>query len=765
MSNKKNQEVKPVDAAGSSAQLGKKRRMKIGVLSLISTIVVIAAVIAVNYFVDYIADRYVLEIDMTKESEYEISDETVQLLDTLSEPITITVLCDETDYSNDNDLRRLPKVLQRYEQLSHGNVTVKYINAVNNPAIFSQYDQLGDLSSGDIIVESAKRYKSMSPYDLLEYQSSKSSSSSSSGSDTKYLTGLRAEQRLTSAILYVTANKVPKAAYISGHQENADHETLDTLLTSANYDVTTLSLMQEGKVPDDVDMIIIAQPKGDFNTEEIDALEEFMDNGGRMIVTFASNTPKLTNLEEYFEEWGVAYEDQMVYDNERCFAGTNFYLMPNVNTVEGLTDNLDSKSYVIIPGARPITTLWDQDNWRGTKALMTTSNNSYAKDLSSETTSYEQSDGDVTGPFNVGVLSYQNSMHNLDSTYSYALFLNAGFLSDSTLDNSAFLNKDYVLAALESRGDLRQLEVVSQKERIDAWVLELAVEDRNVIEVLEEGLKAGLIQIPGAVSGAPDGFTDVNNVTGYLNTFGVTVADRIRNQFMPLFDPASEPLSDEVLSINDFITQRAGYSLYDAQLAVAEAVKRQLDRKKTALIIAECGSGKTKIGSTALGALHGLWAAQRGRGAEKSFGIVMCPSHVTRKWVREIGETLPDTYAMVVHSITDLDRLYALYEQGDKSVYAVFSKERARDGYMRYPAVRWNERRRAFLCPDCDAVIEMEISEDGAHYTVPADQFFFQKEHRKNHVCPQCGSPLWSAVNPDRQIEWVKIGEYGWVHR
>lgn len=325
--------------------------------------------------------------------------------------------------------------------------------------------------------------------------------------------------------------------------------------------------------------------------------------------------------------------------------------------------------------------------------------------------------------------------------------------------------QDYVLDALESRGDLRQLEVVSQKERIDAWVLELAAEDRNVIEVLEEGLKAGLIQIPGAVSGAPDGFDEVSNVTGYLNTFGVTVADRIRNQFMPLFDPASEPLSDEVLSINDFITQRAGYSLYDAQLAVAEAVKRQLDRKKKALIIAECGSGKTKIGSTALGALHGLWAAQKKDGEGKSFGIVMCPSHVTRKWVREIGETLPDTYAMVVHSITDLDRLYALYEQGDKSVYAVFSKERARDGYMRYPAVRWNKRCRAFLCPDCDAVIEMEISEDGAHYTVPADQFFFQREHKKNHVCPKCGTPLWSAVNPDRRMEWVKIGEYGWVHR
>lgn len=325
--------------------------------------------------------------------------------------------------------------------------------------------------------------------------------------------------------------------------------------------------------------------------------------------------------------------------------------------------------------------------------------------------------------------------------------------------------RDYVLEELQRRGDLRQLEVISLKERMDAWVLNLKPEDRNVIEILEDGLKTGAIQIPGGDPNAPDGFDDVGNVTGYLNTFGVTVADRIRNQFMPLFDPASDPLSDEVLRINEYVTEHAGYSLYDAQLAVAEAVKRQLARKGVALIIAECGSGKTKIGSTALGALHGMWASQHKNGVDKSFGIVMCPSHVTRKWVREIAETLPNTYGMVVHNITELDRLYALYEQGDKSVYAVFSKERARDGYMHYPAVTWNRRLHAFCCPDCGEIVEMEISEDGIRYTVPADQFFFQTEHRKNHSCPKCGSMLWSAVNPSRKIEWVKIGEYGWVHR
>ena len=133
----------------------------------------------------------------------------------------------------------------------------------------------------------------------------------------------------------------------------------------------------------------------------------------------------------------------------------------------------------------------------------------------------------------------------------------------------------------------------------------------NVVEILERGLEAGTISIPGALPGQPDGFKDVETITDYLNTFGVTAADRIRGQFTPLFDPASEPLSEEVLTINDYIRQQAGYSLYDAQLAVAEAVKRQLERKSVALIIAECGSGKSKIGSTALGTLHGLRASQQ----------------------------------------------------------------------------------------------------------------------------------------------------------
>ena len=316
--------------------------------------------------------------------------------------------------------------------------------------------------------------------------------------------------------------------------------------------------------------------------------------------------------------------------------------------------------------------------------------------------------------------------------------------------------REQILDALIADKSLRPMKVYALKSSMDAWALKLLPDDRNVVEALERGLKDGSIQIPGSGADPSDGFEQVGSVTQYLNTFGVTVADRIRNQFEPLFDPASQPLSDEVLAVNEYIRSAAGYPLYDAQLAVAESVRRKLRKDKVAIIRAECGSGKTKIGATALGALYS---------GKKTFNVVMCPSHITKKWVREIGETLPDTYGMIVKSPAEIDRLYGMYESGDKSVYAIMSKEKARDGYMRYPAVTWNGRRKGFLCPDCLEPVQTEISEDGTKYLVNADQFFFLNESRKNHKCSNCGAVVWAPVSSTRKLPWIKISKYGWVFR
>lgn len=152
--------------------------------------------------------------------------------------------------------------------------------------------------------------------------------------------------------------------------------------------------------------------------------------------------------------------------------------------------------------------------------------------------------------------------------------------------------QDYVLDQLIQRKFLRPLRVKSVSRRMEAWLLRCEEKDKNIVAVLEDGLKSGAIAIPGGAPG-PSPLSGLKSVTDYLNAFGVTVAERIKNLFMPLFDPAKEPLSPEVMAVNQYVHDHAGYSLYDAQLAVAEAVKRQLQRGKAGLIVAECGTGKS----------------------------------------------------------------------------------------------------------------------------------------------------------------------------
>ncbi len=163
---------------------GKKRRYKIGALATVSTIVVIIAILLVNYFVDYLSDRFVLEIDMTETSIYEISEETSQMLRNLSEPVTIYVMSPETNYESDSQLNQIREVLRRYVILSEGNLTVEYIDPNSNPQLYEKYNALGDISTYDLVVESSKRYKLLSPSNLYTLETSDDGNT--------YIVGLRA---------------------------------------------------------------------------------------------------------------------------------------------------------------------------------------------------------------------------------------------------------------------------------------------------------------------------------------------------------------------------------------------------------------------------------------------------------------------------------------------------------------------------------------------------------------------------------------------
>lgn len=423
---------------------GRKRRYKIGIISTITTILVVLAIILANYFIDYLTTRFILQVDMTSNDLYEITDDTKDVLLKLSEPITITVLADETTYESSDILNPLREIMYRYASLSQGMLSVEFVNPNVNPTLTAKFDVLGDVKSNDIIIESSKRFKKYEPSNLYELYTDSDSGST-------YITGLRAEQRLTSGILYVLAEKVPQAAYVTGHGETTNLDEMDSLLATGNYEVTSINLGLEGVTIDrQIDMLIISQPLYDFSDEEIAKMDDWMaaTGGKNIIVTYSTQTPQLENLERWFEEWGVTFSNEVIMDYSQCLAGYPTYIIPNVNSFEGLTDNLNGSMSIAIPGARVMNTLFEEDNWRWTKVLLESSSKSYSKDLGETIESFDQTSDDSIGPFPMLVLAGQTTADNLDYSFNYILFANAGMLSDSVLSVDNLQNSSYFLAAL-----------------------------------------------------------------------------------------------------------------------------------------------------------------------------------------------------------------------------------------------------------------------------------------------------------------------------
>lgn len=484
-----NGEVLDVELAAEQEEI-KSRKFKYGTLATVFTVVFIIAIVLVNILIGYLTDRYVLEIDMTSESRFEISEDTMEVLDDLAEPITITVLAEETTYRDSTELlSNIYEILQRYEALAGGKLTVRYINPTVNPKIVEQYNTLGDLSSNDVIIESARRCKKLSPTTMYN--------SETSDDGTTYYVGLRAEQKLTSAILYCTTETVSKAAYIRGHNEDYYMDELDAMLTTSNYEVDSVILARED-IPDDVNLIIISSPTVDFSTEEIDKLEAYFAAGGDAIVSMTPNTAEeLTNLNLFFEEWGIKYTDNIVFDSSQALSGYPMYVVPNIATVEGITDNLNLRNqFALIVGGRAIELTNTQTSSDYVTVLMSSSENSYAKNANDITYGYDKKEDDTAGPFNLAVMTERYSYDkNLNTTRSSILFVNAGMITDSVLEQSSFLNASYLTAALNFINDYNDAVVIADKDFVSTTLNILTWQVRVVFWVVVIALPLAILAV------------------------------------------------------------------------------------------------------------------------------------------------------------------------------------------------------------------------------------------------------------------------------
>ena len=127
-----------------------------------------------------------------------------------------------------------------------------------------------------------------------------------------------------------------------------------------------------------------------------------------------------------------------------------------------------------------------------------------------------------------------------------------------------------------------------------------------------------------------------------IDQFGPAITSRVLDTYPPLYQPGSETLPLHRLKRRPIGRQA------DAIGAVVHSLRCQ----RGTLLVGEMGVGKTTIAASA------AYLA----GFERI--LVMCPPGLTKKWKREVEDTVPGAAALIVRNITDLERLRSHHHGG-----------------------------------------------------------------------------------------------------
>ncbi len=127
-----------------------------------------------------------------------------------------------------------------------------------------------------------------------------------------------AEYAFTSAIMEVTGARQPRIYFVTGHGEpdlNADYDSVRQALRDDLFDVATLDLADASSVPGDAALVVIAGPRRDPSAAELEKLQTYLKNGGRLLVLLDPNPPP--GLRQFLKTWWIDVEDGTIVEPDK----------------------------------------------------------------------------------------------------------------------------------------------------------------------------------------------------------------------------------------------------------------------------------------------------------------------------------------------------------------------------------------------------------------------------------------------------------------
>ncbi|MCD8375809.1 MAG: GldG family protein [Oscillospiraceae bacterium] len=412
------------------------RTFRVGGYSVAAAAIVLAIAIVINVLVGALPASWT-QLDATSSQLFTISEQTENTLAGLEEDVTIYWIVrsgSEDDY--------VESLLNRYASMS-SHVSVEKKDPDVYPTFLTAYGQTDEAEDNSLLVVLGDNYRYIDYYSIYVYDYTY-----------YYYTGsydveFDGESVLTSAISYVSSGVTPKLYTLTGHGESSLSDDFSSAVSKENIEVEELSLLTEGSVPEDADALLVYAPTTDISEEEKDALLEYLQAGGNLIlITQPLDDEELTNLEALMAEYGVTASEGIVLEgNSSYYAwGYPYYLLPEISSHTVTDPLIDSGYYVLLPLAQGLSVSDELPDGVSVTELLTTTDAAYSKIAGYAMTTTEKEDGDIDGPFALAV-AITDTID--DDTESNILWVSSAYLLDDSANSSVSGgNQDLFLNAL-----------------------------------------------------------------------------------------------------------------------------------------------------------------------------------------------------------------------------------------------------------------------------------------------------------------------------
>lgn len=283
------------------------RSLKHGSLSVILTVIFVAAVVVANIIASVLSDRFGVSADLTGGSLYTL-DETTKLYleNTLVSDITVTVLNSEQTFEQAQATRQVSEILKKMENAS-GHIRLEFLNLDQNPNYVSRFK--GETLDTDyIVIESEKtgRHRVITPIDYFGLTTEEALAYYSYYG---YVAQYQIEQEAVGAMMFVSDENPVRVAFTEGYGEG-DSSALKSLLEKNGFGVETINLLTATEIDPEIDFVVVYAPSIDIGNEQLAKLDRFLDNNGaynKNVLYFAAVTqPETPNIDAFLRDWSLS---------------------------------------------------------------------------------------------------------------------------------------------------------------------------------------------------------------------------------------------------------------------------------------------------------------------------------------------------------------------------------------------------------------------------------------------------------------------------